>query len=448
MNLFTTVSIQRLFNLQIANDIEDTGFDLLAEAKIWVAKLFDLASPDKAEIRDIVAAILLSILVIGVAILVNFITKKLILAIIHKLVEKSKTTWDDKLLEKKVFHRLSHIAPAILLYYANDIVLADFPGWLYFIETVTYLYMLSICLSVIFAFLDAVNEIYQTLPRSKDRSIKPFIQVVKVLVAVFVGIAIVSILFNKNPLTIVAGMGVFVTALMFLFKDTLLGLVGGIQLASNDMIRPGDWIAMPSRGADGTVTEITLNTVKVQNWDKTVTTIPTYSLITESFKNWRGMEESGGRRICRNINIDLQSIQFCTPEMIERFRKYELITKYIDWRLKEVEEYNNARNIDPEIKVNGRRITNIGTFRKYVEEYLRANENIHQEGMTFLVRQLEPSELGLPIQIYVFSKVQSWVEYEAIQADIFDHILSVIPEFGLRLFQNPTGHDFRKLGGE
>jgi miniconductance mechanosensitive channel len=241
------------------------------------------------------------------------------------------------------------------------------------------------------------------------------------------------------------GLGAMAAVLMFVFKDTILGFVAGIQLSANNMVRIGDWIEMPGKNADGTVIEITLNTVKVQNWDKTIAQFPTYALVSESFINWRGMEESEGRRIKRSVYIDLKSVKFCTPEMLEKFRKVQILHEYIDNKEIELKVYNDTHGIDNSILMNGRRQTNLGVFRHYVTEYLKKHPKIHNE-MTFLVRHLQPTERGIPIEIFVFSREKSWPVYESIQADIFDHILAVVPEFGLRVFQNPTGDDFRMIG--
>jgi miniconductance mechanosensitive channel len=231
---------------------------------------------------------------------------------------------------------------------------------------------------------------------------------------------------------------------MLIFKDSILGLVAGVQLSTNQMLHIGDWIEMPKYGADGDVIDISLTTVKVQNWDKTIATIPTYALVSESFNNWKGMEESGGRRIKRSINIDMKSVVFLDQEQIEKFRKYHLLADYITAKEKEIAEYNRSLELDDSIVTNGRRMTNLGTFRAYLENYLHNHPKIHQE-MTFLVRHLQPTDKGLPLEIYVFSKDQAWTNYEALQADIFDHILAIMPQFGLRVFQNPTGDDFQKL---
>jgi miniconductance mechanosensitive channel len=257
-------------------------------------------------------------------------------------------------------------------------------------------------------------------------------------------ILILSILLGRSPKYLFTGLGALAAVLILVFKDTILGFVASIQLTANNMVRIGDWISMPKHNADGTVTEITLNTVKVQNWDKTISTIPTYALVSDSFGNWRGMEESGGRRIKRHINLDMQSVKFCTPEMLEEFNKITCLKDYINDRQVEISKYNESNKIDNSVIVNGRRMTNLGTFRRYLEFYLRNHPMIH-DNMTFLIRHLQPTEKGIPLEIYVFSKDQRWANYESIQADIFDHILAVIPHFHLRVFQNPSGEDFKAL---
>ena len=292
--------------------------------------------------------------------------------------------------------------------------------------------------------INTVEEIYQSFRASKQIPIKGFIQITKIALYFFTTVFVVSILLNKTPLFLLSGIGALTAVLMLVFKDAILGFVAGIQLSANSMVAHGDWIEMPKYGADGDVLEVTLTTVKVQNWDKTITTIPTYALISESFKNWRGMQQSGGRRIKRAVNIDMNSIRFCDEEMLGRFGKIQYISEYIDTKKAELEAFNSAENVDNASLANGRRMTNVGTFRAYVQAYLLNHPMINKD-MTFLVRQLKPTEFGLPIEIYVFSKDQVWANYEAIQADIFDHILAVLPEFDLRVYQNPTGSDFSAL---
>ncbi len=384
------------------------------------------------------------ILILLLAYLSDIFTRRILISLITHLVKKTATSWDDILLEKKVFSRLSHLAPALVLFYSIGYVLIDYTALLDMLQTILKIYMIIISTLAIQSFILSLGDIYNTLPVAKDRPIKGFIQVVLILVYGVAVIMILSILLGKSPTVLLTGLGALAAVLILVFKDTILGFVASIQLTANNMVRIGDWISMPKHNADGTVTEITLNTVKIQNWDKTISTIPTYALVSDSFGNWRGMEESGGRRIKRHINIDMQSVKFCTPEMLEEFKKIIYLKDYIAIRQAEIKKYNELNQIDESITVNGRRMTNLGTFRHYLQSYLKNHPMIHNN-MTFLVRYLQPTEKGLPVEIYVFSKDQQWANYESIQADIFDHILAVIPNFHLRVFQNPTGEDFKAL---
>ncbi len=383
------------------------------------------------------------ILIVFLAFLSDIITKQIILKTISVIVKKSKTTWDDIFLEKKVFNRLSHFAPALVIHYTIAYALADYPNWVDGIQTIIYVYMIFVAIRVFDSFANAMHGIYETLPSSKDKPIKGYIQVVKILVYFIAILYAYGLLFNKDMGTLIAGLGALAAVLLLIFKDTILGLVAGVQLSGNDMVRIGDWIEMPKYRADGDVIEISLHTVKIQNWDKTISTIPTYALVSDSFINWRGMQESGGRRIKRHLNIDMKSVKFCDEEMIAKFKRIQYLSDYIDKKREEIDTYNKENNVDLAAMANGRRITNLGTFRKYCEFYLKNNPKIH-DSMTFLVRQLQPTEKGLPIELYVFSNDQVWANYEAIQADIFDHLIAVIPEFGLRVFQEPTGDDIQR----
>ncbi len=404
----------------------------------YINDLFEqVVNPDIAGYLTYSVIILLIVLLCVIA---NFITKKIVLRFITHLVRKNKYKWDDILLERKVFHRLSHIVPAIIIYYSAPI----FSNFQEFIEKTAFIYIFIIALSTLNTILNAVNEIYLTFEISKVRPIKSFIQVAKIVLFFIGSITLVAILIGQNPLILLSGLGALSAVLMLIFKDSILGLVAGIQLSANDMVRVGDWIEMPKYNADGDVIEITLNTVKVQNWDKTVTMVPSYAFISDSFKNWRGMQETGGRRIKRSIYIDISSIHFCTDEMIKRFKKIHFLTEYINEKEKEIETYNQENQIDPSSIVNGRRLTNIGTYRIYIENYIKHHPHIHK-GLTAMVRQLAPQEFGLPLEIYAFTSDIRWASYEAIQADIFDHCLAVAREFGLRVFQNPTGHDMRSI---
>ena len=397
-----------------------------------------------AEVSVYISALIQVVILAFVAYLSYIITKNYLLKILGRIISKSKSQWDDILFKKKVFNRLAYIVPAIIVQYLIVYFLSDFPKLSGFLEKGISIYIIFISIRAIDAFLNGMHEIYLTLPSSKDKPIKSYIQIIIILVY-FIGVIIVlSIVLDKKVATFFAGLGAMAAVLMLVFKDTLLGLVGGVQLSANDMVRPGDWIEMPSRKADGTVIEISLHTVKVQNWDKTITTIPTYAMVNESFVNWRGMEQSAGRRIKRSINIDMTSVKFCDNKLIEKLQKIKILQPYIKSKLEELENYNKKHDIDETVKVNGRRMTNLGTFRKYIEQYLHNHPKINKE-MTFLVRQLQPLETGIPIEIYVFSSEKTWAVYESIQADIFDHILAVTPEFELRVFQNPSGHDMRTL---
>lgn len=385
--------------------------------------------------------IILGLAVILLATLLNLIAKKILLSLVTYFVRKSPTKWDDVLLEKKVFARLSHLAPALVIYFAAPL----FDGIRGSIERLSLIYMIIVGLFTVNAFLSAIADIYRTFEVSKQRPIKGYIQVVQIFLGIFVIIICLSFLLNRSPWVFLSGFGAMTAVVLLLFKDSILGFVAGIQLTQNDMVQIGDWIEMKKYGADGPVIDVSLTTVKVQNWDKTITTVPTYSLVADSFRNWRGMSESGGRRIKRSIQLDLRSIKFCTPEMSERFERFQLITDYMKSRREEIAAYNKEHGVDDRELINGRNMTNIGCFRAYVGAYLRSHPKVHQE-MTFLIRQLQPTEHGLPLEIYVFSNDQVWANYEAIQADIFDHILAVVPMFDLRIFQQPTGHDLREIG--
>jgi miniconductance mechanosensitive channel len=388
------------------------------------------------------AVLLTFVALILVAVIVHWITKVITIKVIHRLVENTKTDWDDYLLKHKVFQSLSHLASAMVFYYASN-----YSGILEvtsFINTFTNIYFVIIFVKVATGITKASSDIYQTTPYAATRSIKGYIQLVMIIVYFIATIFIIAFIFKKSPLVLLTGLTAFAAVLLFVFKDTILGLVASIQLSANKMLKPGDWIEVPKHNANGTVVDISLNTVKVQNGDKTISTIPTYSLIADSFINWSGMEESEGRRIKRSINIDMKSVRFCDEQMLEKYSQFRLISNYVVEKQKEISDYNKNLGIENDLVPNGRRQTNLGIFRKYLEEYLKNNPNINQD-MTLLVRHLQPSETGLPIEIYLFSKDKQLNGYEGIQADIFDHILAVIPEFDLRVFQSPSGDHIKEL---
>ena len=362
---------------------------------------------------------------------------------IEKFAHYTIQQWDDILVEKHIVKRILYFIPLILLYVLSSPILTG-TSLLPLSQTLISFLFLIVGMMFLDAMLNALLAIYGKSAISKEISITPFVQVLKLVLYFVTGILLLSLLLQKTPLYFLSGLGALTAVLMFVFKDVLMGFVAGIQLIANKMVAPKDWIEMPKYGADGDVLEITLTTVKVQNFDNTITTIPTYALINESFKNWRNMNLSGGRRIKRYVNIDLGSIKFCSSEMLEQFKRIQLISQYIQNRQEEILVYNKKHQVDESKLVNGRRLTNIGVFRSYVEAYLRQHPMIHKD-MTFLIRQLSPSENGLPIEIYVFCKDTNWTAYEAIQADIFDHILAVVPEFDLRVFQEPSGSDFQKI---
>lgn len=387
----------------------------------------------------------LSWLVVGAAValamwLAKALARYVVLRAVRYFVKRTRTTWDDALLAGGFFNRLAHLAPGLVLYFSAALFPSVSPG----VQRLAMIYMILTGAFAFSAFLAAVDDVYMTFDVSRQRPIRGYIQIARILLFVFIGIVAVATLMDRSPWLLLSGLGAMTAVLLLIFRDSILGLVASVQLSSNDMVRIGDWIEMPKYGADGEVTDVTLHVVKVRNWDKTITTIPSYHLISDSFKNWRGMQESGGRRIKRAVYIDMSSIRFCSGEMLDRFERYQLITDYVRQRRREIETWNRENDVDTSILINGRNMTNIGTFRAYVSAYLRHHPKIHQ-GLTFLIRHLEPTEKGLPLEIYVFSSDQEWANYEDIQADIFDHILSVAPFFDLRIFQYPSGYDFRGL---
>ncbi len=386
-------------------------------------------------------SIIIKVLLIGlICIVANFISKKIVIRVITRIVTRSKVKWGQIILDRQIFRKLSHIVPSIIIYsFAST-----FPTYESTIEKLAIAYTIIVGLVFLQSLLNAFNDIYQTFEISKVKPIKGYIQVVNIIIMTIGFILVISNLIGKSPLILLSGIGALSAVLMLVFKDSLLGLVAGIQLTANDMVRVGDWIEMPKYGADGDVIDISLNTVKVQNFDKTITMLPSYALISDSFKNWRGMQSSGGRRIKRALYIDTNSIAFCSEEMIEKFLKVHYLSDYIIQKEKEITEYNTKNQINRDNPVNGRALTNIGVFRAYISHYLKNHDGINQN-MGLIVRQLEHSEHGLPLEIYTFTKSVEWAVYESVQSDIFDHLFAVAPEFGLRVFQNPSGADLRTM---
>jgi len=410
--------------------------------KPWLENLL-VSFGIKPEIADELAVAALVMLVVLGACLVHFILRNYLLKVIHRVTEKTTNRWDDSLMKHRVFHRVLRLIP---LTFVLLCVQRLSPDGLVFIKRVIFALIILVGARTVEAFLNAVSEIYHTDLDSHRKPIRPLFQALLIVVYLFAGIFMISVLLDKSPWKLVSLMGGLTAVTMLVFKDTILGFVAGIQLGANDMVREGDWIEMPKYGADGDVIEVAVNTVKVRNWDKTISTIPTYALISDSFKNWRGMSESGGRRIKRSICIDMNTVKFADEAMLSTFRGMELLKEYIETKQEEISADNSERGVDLSATiVNGRRQTNLGIFRAYLQQYLHNNPKIHK-GMTFLVRHLQPTPQGLPIEIYVFSSDKVWAHYEAIQADIFDHVLAALPEFGLRVYQQPSGADVASLG--
>jgi miniconductance mechanosensitive channel len=379
------------------------------------------------------------------AVLADVVAKQLILTTIGRVVRRTAFAWDDVLQEHHVFSRLAHLAPAATVYYGVAL-LPNLPESIAAVITRgASAAVVLVLLLVIGAFLSAAGAIVQSLPRMEHRPVKGYVQIVKLILYIMGGIVIVATVIDQSPLIFLSGIGAMTAVLLLIFRDTILSFVASLQLASYDLVRVGDWIEVPQFGADGDVIDIALHTIQVQNWDKTITTIPTHKLIDGSFKNWRGMSESGGRRIKRAIYIDMNSIRFLDEADIERFTSFDLLRDYITDKRAQLGASRGKERQD--VPANTRRLTNIGTFRVYAENYLRHHPKVHR-GMTLMVRQLPPTPDGLPLEVYAFSNDTNWTRYEGIQADIFDHLLAIAPEFGVRVFQHPSGLDFaRGLAG-
>jgi miniconductance mechanosensitive channel len=389
----------------------------------------------------------LPILVIGLFIICFvawLLTKKLIVNSVHKLFLKTKITWDDILIEKRIFNKLAFIIPAFLVIFAVPSILGEYATLSKYAITLATIIILVIIVWTVIAFLAVLNDILSKSPIFMDKPITSYIQVLNIFVYFVGGILILSVLLGKSPFYFLGAMGAMTAILLLIFKDTILGFVASVQMSVYDMVRVGDWIAMPKYDADGDVLSINLSTVKIQNWDKTITTIPTYAFITDSFKNWRGMSNSGGRRIKRSIYLKVSSFCFCDDQMLEQFKKYALIKDYILQKEEEIKKSNSALAGNESNVVNSRSLTNIGVFRIYAENYIHSNPNINIE-MTHMVRQLDATSKGMPLEIYCFSKVKEWKKYEQIKSDIFDHLLTITSQFQLEVFEEPTGRDFRSL---
>lgn len=412
--------------------------------EVWVDQLHDWLQTRyfSGDLGEMAAVVIVALGTIAIATAVHLIVRLIIVACIRKVVIRTRTRWDDFLVQHRFFTAFAHLASAAVVYLAAPLFT---PPFFRFdaeiaVERIALGYMVLTGIMLVDALLNAAGDIYGTLEMARKNPIKGFVQGLKLVVWIVGGILFVATLTGRDPSGLVAGIGAVTAVIMLVFKDSILGMVASIQIFVNDLVHVGDWIEMPKYNVDGEVIDITLTTLKVRNWDKTVTTVPAYSVIADSFKNWRGMQESGARRIKRSIRIDMSTCRFCTEEMLDKFERFDILKDYISEKRRELQEFN--KRVDQGEAVNGRRLTNIGTFRAYLRSYLSRHEKIDLT-KTFLVRQLPPTENGLPIEIYVFSNDTRWVNYEDIQADIFDHILAVLPEFGLEIFQNPSGRDWQ-----
>lgn len=367
--------------------------------------------------------ILAVIAIIIICMSANVVVKSFLMRAVKAYITKTKYKWDDIIFEKKVLQELARIVPGIVVYAFAP----AFPAYESWIQRIASVYMVIIVLLAVDKLLNALDDIYRKSSGEKARPIKGYLQVVEIIIFIIGIILIISFIINRSPWIMLSGIGAATAIGSLIFKDSILGLVASVQLTANDMVKLGDWIEMPAYGADGNVIDITLHTVKVQNWNKTISMIPTQALINQSFMNWSGMQESGGRRIKRHIYIDMNSIRFCTEEMLERFSQNPSLKEYLDNKKKE--------NLQP---------TNLGVFRAYLIDYLKNHPKLNKK-MTMMVRQLQPTEKGLPIELYVFTDGTAWVNYEMVQWDIFEHIFAILPEFDLRVYQNPSGYDLMNL---
>ena len=396
----------------------------------------------------------------------NVAARRVFLGLVHRVASRTRSTWDDRIIERRVFHRLANIAPALVTYAGIGWALGVGPDALVgapavdlqstsreglmlagaiLVRRVSLAWVVVALTTAAGGLLNALNDIYaETYAEAGNRPIKGYLQVLSLFLYVTVGIVVISILADRSPVVFLSGLGALTAVMMLVFRDTILSLVASVQIMSNDMIRIGDWVEMPQADADGDVIDLALHTVKIQNWDKTISTIPTHKFISESFKNWRGMSESGGRRIKRAIHLDMNSIHFLLDEEVARLSRFEFLHEYLQAKRSELEVANAREVPGDDLIPDPRRLTNVGTFRAYVRHYLHNHPTIHQE-MTLLVRQLQPGPQGLPLEIYCFSNDTDWGNYEGLQADIFDHLIASLPAFGLQAFQEPAGSDLTAL---
>lgn len=393
-------------------------------------------------------------LVLAGAVIAYLVIRRGLLRLVTRLIRRTRTRWDDALVEHNTLRRASLLALLVLFHltlpllqtFLGEGLLA--PERLDLLGRLLEVGIVFAAVATLVALLDAGHDIYRSFPSNRDRPIKGYVQIVQIFLWLMGGVLGAAIVLDQPVTAFLATFGALTAVILLIFRDTILSFVASLQIASYDLVRIGDWIEVPEFNADGDVVDVALHTIKVQNWDKTLTTVPTHKLVEGSFKNWRGMQESGGRRIKRSVALDVTSVRFLEAEDLDRFEKFVLLRDYIRRKREELEQHNRRYADQPELTANARRLTNLGTLRAYIAAYLRQRDDLHQEGMTFLVRQLPPGPEGVPLEIYVFTRTTAWAEYEGIQADIFDHVLAIVPEFDLRVFQNPTGHDLAGWRGE
>ena len=387
------------------------------------------------------------LLVVLTALLFDYLCRAVVVRGLHRIVRRTRVMWDDELFSARVLNSVCHILSAILLLIVLPVIFDEKSDARLVVMRIMQVWFIITLLRFVDALLYSAFRIAASRPAWQNKPIKGLRQTAQGIAMLIGGIFIVSVLIGKSPAILLTGLGASAAVIMLIFRDSILGFVSGIQLSANDMLRVGDWIAVPKYGADGTVEEVSLNTVKIRNFDNTIVMLPPYLLVSESFQNWRGMQLSGGRRVKRSVSIDMTSVRFCTAEMLARYRDIDLIREYLDRTEQRVEVYNAGQGIRPsERKINGLHQTNLGVFRAYLVRYLK-NEVHVNKNMTLMVRQLQPTETGLPMELYFFTDTVDWIAYEGIQSDVFDHVLAVIPAFDLRVFQNPSGSDLAALRG-
>ncbi len=411
---------------------------MLSPLREWLAG----SGLDAAYVEWLMLAAELSLVAL-LAFLADYIVKRIVVSRVTAFARRSESHWDDRVLEHRVIQRLAHVAPAIVIYLSADLVLADYAAAASLARRAALVYMIAVTTAAAFSGLNAAVDIARESPTSRSLPLRGIAQVVKMALFAVAAVSTVSIILNESPLLLLSGLGAMSAVAMFVFKDAILGFIAGVQLSTNRMVARGDWIEMPAHGVDGDVIEVGLTTVKVQNFDKTIVTIPTYALVSESFKNWRGMSESGGRRIKRAINIDIGSVRFCDNEMLDRFARIRHVAEFVESKRAEADSSNTELGVAAADLANGERLTNATVYRAYMLGYLRQHPMIHQD-MTFLVRHLDATEHGVPIEMFVFCRDQAWASYEAIQADIVDHLLAMAPQFDLRVYQSPSGPDVER----